>query len=165
MSNPSSSGATLPDMHPAGYFLNTVPEKTSEFQVKDAWLDHVPSEKTTEWMDLPGSLLRRNSRETDLPSRSGGATLPSGPQASLLTCTGSTFMATMRLTRRRLLQAAGSLSFSAAGPLALADERKASARETPPRDAAEALTLLEAGNRRFSDGKLRHAHEAEDWRN
>jgi carbonic anhydrase len=73
-------------------------------------------------------------------------------------------METRRLCRRRLLQAAGALSLAVAGPLAPADERKVSARETPPRNAAEALTLLKEGNRRFSDGKLRHAHEAADWR-
>jgi carbonic anhydrase len=73
-------------------------------------------------------------------------------------------METRRLTRRRLLQATGALSLATAGPLAAGDERKTPARETAPRNAAEALKRLEEGNRRFSGGKPRHAHEAADWR-
>jgi carbonic anhydrase len=33
-----------------------------------------------------------------------------------------------------------------------------------PKDAAEALALLKAGNQRFAEGKTRHAHESANWR-
>ncbi len=40
----------------------------------------------------------------------------------------------------------------------------ARARARPPKDAAEALGRLKAGNGRFVSGKFRHAHEAASWR-
>ncbi len=67
------------------------------------------------------------------------------------------------LTRRRLLQAAGVLPLvSAAANLARASEP--APEETLPKNAAEALKLLKDGNKRFAEGKVRHAHEAADWR-
>jgi carbonic anhydrase len=36
--------------------------------------------------------------------------------------------------------------------------------EQPPRTTEEALARLRAGNRRFVEGKTRHAHESADWR-
>jgi carbonic anhydrase len=37
-------------------------------------------------------------------------------------------------------------------------------QEAFPKDPAEALARLKAGNARFADGKTRHAHESADWR-
>ncbi len=65
------------------------------------------------------------------------------------------------LTRRRLLQAAGALPLALGGGRAHADEAPAEAR---PRNAAEALERLKAGNRRFVEGKVHHAHEGAQWR-
>ncbi len=36
--------------------------------------------------------------------------------------------------------------------------------EKPPKDAAEALGRLKEGNRRFAEGRVRHAHQAAAWR-
>ena len=69
-------------------------------------------------------------------------------------------MSTTPLTRRKLLQAAGALPL-ARGGLARADQPPAEAR---PKNAAEALERLKEGNRRFVEGKARHAHEGADWR-
>ncbi len=41
---------------------------------------------------------------------------------------------------------------------------KGTPAQARPKNAAEALALLKAGNRRFVSGRLRHAHEAAAWR-
>jgi carbonic anhydrase len=69
-------------------------------------------------------------------------------------------MSNTSLTRRRLLQTAGALPL-ALGGLAHGAEVPAEAR---PRNAAEALEWLKAGNRRFVEGKVRHVHEGAEWR-
>jgi carbonic anhydrase len=69
-------------------------------------------------------------------------------------------MSDTALTRRGLLQTAGALPLALGGH-ARADEPPAEAR---PKNAAEALARLKAGNRRFVEGQVRHAHEAAAWR-
>ena len=69
-------------------------------------------------------------------------------------------MSTTPLTRRKLLQAAVALPL-ALGGVARADEAPCAAR---PKNAAEALERLKEGNRRFVEGKVRHAHKGADWR-
>ncbi len=64
-----------------------------------------------------------------------------------------------KLTRRQML--AGS-SVALAGP-ALAAEPEVAAQAFP-KDAAEALSRLKAGNARFAAGQTRHAHESANWR-
>lgn len=64
-----------------------------------------------------------------------------------------------KLTRRQLL--AGT-SVALAAP-ALAAEPEVAAQAFP-KDAAEALARLKAGNARFAAGKTRHAHESANWR-
>ncbi len=62
-------------------------------------------------------------------------------------------------TRRHLLASAGAVGYFAA--------RSAAEPPTPepfPKDAAEALARIKAGNARFAEGKTRHAHEGADWR-
>jgi carbonic anhydrase len=66
-----------------------------------------------------------------------------------------------RCDRRRLLAALGTAATLVATPL-VADEPKP--EESFPKDPAEALARLKAGNARFADGKTRHAHESADWR-
>lgn len=70
-------------------------------------------------------------------------------------------MARQHLSRRELLAGAGILG---AG---LVTSRSVSAAETPtplPRNVEEALARLKDGNRRFLEGKTRHAHESANWR-
>lgn len=62
------------------------------------------------------------------------------------------------MTRRGLLAAAG---LAGVGLGAAADPP---APEPFPKDGAEAMDRLRTGNRRFADGKTRHAHEGADWR-
>jgi len=62
-------------------------------------------------------------------------------------------------TRRRLLVSAGVAGLG--GSLFAADPPAA---EPSPKDGAEALDRLKAGNARFAAGKTRHAHEGADWR-
>jgi carbonic anhydrase len=70
-------------------------------------------------------------------------------------------MARHELSRRELLTGAGILGAGlAASRLGLAAETP----EQPPRTAEDALARLRAGNRRFVEGKTRHAHESADWR-
>jgi carbonic anhydrase len=64
------------------------------------------------------------------------------------------------VTRRQAL-AAGIAEFGVAGPLQAADPPTV---DLPPKDAAEALDRLKAGNARFAAGRTRHAHEGADWR-
>jgi carbonic anhydrase len=62
--------------------------------------------------------------------------------------------------RRQWLAGVG-LAGAGLRPLAAADPPAA---DTYPKDGAEALERLKAGNARFADGKTRHAHESADWR-
>jgi carbonic anhydrase len=62
--------------------------------------------------------------------------------------------------RRRWLAGVG-LTGAGLGPLSAADPP---AGDSYPKDGAEALERLKAGNARFADGKTRHAHEGADWR-
>ncbi|MCE9607038.1 MAG: carbonic anhydrase [Planctomycetia bacterium] len=63
------------------------------------------------------------------------------------------------LTRRQLLAIAG----IAAAASSFAAE-PAVPRPAIHKEAADALSRLKEGNRRFADGKTRHAHESADWR-
>lgn len=70
---------------------------------------------------------------------------------------------TARSTRRRCLMGVASLSL----PWVLNSpsvEASQGEVETPPKDAAEALGRLKDGNRRFAEGRVRHAHQAASWR-
>jgi carbonic anhydrase len=66
-----------------------------------------------------------------------------------------------RCDRRRLLAGLGTAASLLATPL-VADEPQPP--ESFPKDPAEALARLKAGNSRFADGKTRHAHQSADWR-
>jgi carbonic anhydrase len=57
---------------------------------------------------------------------------------------------------------AGKFLASATGPPRSLARKGAESK--PPADAAEALSRLKEGNRRFARGKMRHAHEAAKWR-
>src|SRR3954454_1633494 len=67
------------------------------------------------------------------------------------------------IARRELLLAGAGLTFSAtmrpltawAGP---------GEQERRPVDAVEALRRLKEGNKRFAEGRVRHAHQATSWR-
>jgi carbonic anhydrase len=61
---------------------------------------------------------------------------------------------------RREAVAAGLAGLGLAGQLTAADPPV----EAPPKDAAEAIERLKAGNARFAEGNTRHAHESADWR-
>jgi carbonic anhydrase len=52
----------------------------------------------------------------------------------------------------------------AAGLVATASCEEREKDEPPPRTAEDARKWLEAGNRRFVEGKTRHAHESANWR-
>jgi carbonic anhydrase len=67
-----------------------------------------------------------------------------------------------RLTRRQVILSAGVAGVGLVAPLSAAD--KPVADGDAPKDAAEALERLKAGNARFAEGKTRHAHEGADWR-
>jgi carbonic anhydrase len=68
----------------------------------------------------------------------------------------------IRQTRREYLLAAGLSTSAVIGPrLALGSQGDV---VKPPRDAAEALRRLKDGNRRFAEGRVRHAHQAASWR-
>ncbi len=67
-------------------------------------------------------------------------------------------MKTPRLTRRELLLSAG---VAAASPLLAKDSPET---VTIPANAQEALQRLQEGNRRFVEGRTRHAHEGANWR-
>lgn len=64
-----------------------------------------------------------------------------------------------RFTRRQILASAGAATLLT--PLVRAEPP---APEATPRNAAEALARLKAGNARFAEGKTLHAHESADWR-
>jgi carbonic anhydrase len=68
-------------------------------------------------------------------------------------------MVEVPLTRRQLLAGTG-----AAGLSATLCGEPASAAEGFPKDGAEALALLQAGNARFAEGRTHHAHSSADWR-
>lgn len=70
-------------------------------------------------------------------------------------------MAPHDLSRRELLTGAGILGI---GLTASRSGLAAETPETPPRTAEEALLRLKTGNRRFREGKTRHAHESANWR-
>jgi carbonic anhydrase len=58
---------------------------------------------------------------------------------------------------------------AACAALAAGEARGEAAEQQPvedpyPKNAEEALARLKEGNRRFAQGKVRHAHEAADWR-
>jgi carbonic anhydrase len=63
------------------------------------------------------------------------------------------------LTRRQLLAYAG----IAAAATSFAAEPVVP-RPTIHKESADALSRLHEENRRFADGKTRHAHESADWR-
>jgi carbonic anhydrase len=63
-------------------------------------------------------------------------------------------------TRRQAI-AAGIAGVGLAAPVPAADPPTA---DLPPKNAAEALDRLKAGNARFAAGRTRHAHEGADWR-
>jgi carbonic anhydrase len=65
------------------------------------------------------------------------------------------------LTRRQVLLTAGAAGVGLVAPLSAAPAQVA---DDVPKDAAEALDRLKAGNARFAEGKTRHAHESADWR-
>lgn len=65
------------------------------------------------------------------------------------------------LSRRQVLLAAGVAGVGLVAPLSAADKP---VTDDAPKDAAEALERLKAGNARFAEGKTRHAHESADWR-
>jgi len=62
--------------------------------------------------------------------------------------------------RRQFLLGAG-LAGLGPGAVVAADPP---APEPYPKDAAEAMKRLRAGNERFAQGRTRHAHESADWR-
>ncbi len=65
-------------------------------------------------------------------------------------------------TRRGFVGAATAACF---GGKVHAFQREEPRIEEPyPKNADEALARLKEGNRRFAEGKVRHAHEAADWR-
>lgn len=65
-------------------------------------------------------------------------------------------------TRREILAGTGA---SLMAPAALAAAAEPKPAELPfPKDTAEALARLKAGNARFAEGKTHHAHESADWR-
>lgn len=68
-------------------------------------------------------------------------------------------MAEIPLTRRQLLGGGG-----AAGLAASLCGVPLLAAEGFPKDGAEALALLQAGNARFAEGQTQHAHSSADWR-
>jgi carbonic anhydrase len=65
----------------------------------------------------------------------------------------------MPFTRRRFLVAASTLPL--ATPV-VANE--SGTQDDFPKSGAQALERLKSGNQRFAEGKVRHAHEAADWR-
>lgn len=67
-------------------------------------------------------------------------------------------------SRRHWLKVAGALPIAWAGAATLKGAESLPAPEPPPGTAAEALERLKAGNTRFVIGKMRHAHQAADWR-
>jgi carbonic anhydrase len=67
-----------------------------------------------------------------------------------------------RFTRREILASAAAAGAGFSAPLLAAVEP-----DTPeefPKDGDAALERLKEGNRRFAEGKTRHAHEGADWR-
>jgi carbonic anhydrase len=66
-----------------------------------------------------------------------------------------------RFSRRHLLASAGLAAAGLYTPLGAAEPP---APEPFPKDGAEALARLKAGNARFVEGKTRHAHQSADWR-
>ena len=70
---------------------------------------------------------------------------------------------TIRPTRRECLPAGACMSVSAAVGLSTVQASQSEDMK-PPRDAAEALERLKEGNRRFAEGRVRHAHQAASWR-
>jgi len=68
-------------------------------------------------------------------------------------------MTAHRFTRRHLLACT---SVTIATPLC--GDEPAAPNLPFPKDAAEALGRLKDGNRRFANGKTRHAHESANWR-
>lgn len=81
------------------------------------------------------------------------------------------FSSSFRCNRRRLL---GALGTGAVGTGALGigatlapyplDADEPETQESFPKEPAEALARLQAGNIRFVEGKTRHAHESANWR-
>src|SRR5262245_2512972 len=67
------------------------------------------------------------------------------------------------LSRRRLIAAATATPLTALVPHGWCIEQQP-AEEPFPDSADEALARLKAGNKRFAEGKVRHAHQAADWR-
>ena len=64
-------------------------------------------------------------------------------------------------TSRQMFVGAGAIGAGVAPPLLAGD---GPAPEEFPKDGEAALERLKAGNRRFVEGKTRHAHEGADWR-
>src|SRR4051812_18363496 len=71
-------------------------------------------------------------------------------------------MSQVRLSRRQMFAAAGGAAATLTHATLGAD---APEQAVPfPKNADEALERLRTGNRRFAEGKTRHAHEGADWR-
>jgi carbonic anhydrase len=68
------------------------------------------------------------------------------------------------LSRRQLLLSAAITGVGSTMPL-WADEPSSKEGDEPfPKNGAEALQRLKAGNARFADGKTRYTHQSADWR-